>query len=72
VKSAGAGGGSLLDDLVRPRQHRRRDREAVGLGGLEVYYQSNFVGCSDEEVAEVPALDDLLHKHGAAHYYFSL
>ena len=28
--------GASLYDLIRPRQHRRRDREAEGLGGLEV------------------------------------
>src|SRR5262245_51073969 len=27
---------SSLDDLIRPRQHRGRDRQAEGLGGLEV------------------------------------
>jgi len=26
----------LLNHLIRPRQQRRRDREAEGLGGLEV------------------------------------
>src|SRR4029453_7617811 len=33
------GGGTAaasLDDLIRPRQQRPRDREAEGLGGLEV------------------------------------
>src|SRR5439155_27091757 len=26
----------LLDDLVRPQQRRRRDRQAEGFGGLEI------------------------------------
>ena len=29
----------LLDHLIRPRQQRRRDREAEGLGGLEVDHE---------------------------------
>jgi hypothetical protein len=27
---------ALFDDLVRPRQHRLRDRQAEGAGGLQV------------------------------------
>jgi hypothetical protein len=30
---------ALLDDLVRPPEHRRRDRQAERLGGLEVNHQ---------------------------------
>ena len=29
---------ALLDDLIRPPQHRRRDREPQRLGGLEIDY----------------------------------
>src|SRR4029453_282157 len=36
ASSAGSGGAPLFDDLIRPRQQRRRDGEAEGLGGLEV------------------------------------
>jgi hypothetical protein len=32
----------LLDDLIRPQQQRRRDREAEGLGGLEVDDEFEF------------------------------
>src|SRR5262245_40209761 len=37
----------LLDDLVRPRQQRRRDREPEGLGGLEVDDQFKVRGLFD-------------------------
>jgi hypothetical protein len=30
---------ALLDDLVRPPQHRRRNRKAERLGGLEIDHQ---------------------------------
>ena len=33
---------ALFDDPVRPRQHRRRNGEAEGLGGLEVDDQLEF------------------------------
>ena len=43
--------GPLLDHLIRPRQHRRRDREAERLGGLETIWKDRptyrvYVGCS--------------------------
>ena len=37
-----ASGVVLLNDLIRAHQQRRRDREAKGLGGLEVDDQLNF------------------------------
>jgi hypothetical protein len=36
---AGTPAGPLLDDLIRSRQHRGRDREAQGLGGPEVDHE---------------------------------
>jgi hypothetical protein len=37
----------LLDHLIRPLQERRRDRQAEGLGGLEVDEQFEFAGLFD-------------------------
>jgi hypothetical protein len=34
----------LLDHLIRPLQERRRDRQAEGLGGLEVDHRSEGAG----------------------------
>src|SRR6266478_699523 len=39
VASAGGDRCYLLDHLIRPLQERRRDREAEGLGGLEVDHE---------------------------------
>src|SRR5262249_30487343 len=36
---AGRGRGGSLDHFIRPRQHRRRDRQAQGFRSLEVYDQ---------------------------------
>jgi hypothetical protein len=40
----------LLDHLIRPRQQRRRDREAEGLGGLEIDDEFERRGLLDREV----------------------
>ena len=37
---------ALLDDLARLEEHRLRDCQAEGLGGLEVDHQLDLVGCS--------------------------
>src|SRR5262245_66675349 len=37
---------SLLNDLVRPRQQRRWNREAEGLRRLQVDHELKLVGCS--------------------------
>src|ERR1700730_10465866 len=46
----------LLDHLIRPLQERRRDREAEGLGGLEVDHQLELGRLLDGEVAGLRAL----------------
>ena len=43
----GTRGGPSLDHLIRPLQERRRDRQAEGLGGLEVDDELELVGCSN-------------------------
>src|SRR5690242_20723019 len=56
----------LLDHLIRPRQERRRDRQAEGLGGLEVHDQIELCRLLDREVARLAALEDLVHVPGGA------
>src|SRR5580704_14499229 len=48
----------LLDHLIRPLQERRRDREAEGLGGLEVDDELELGGLLDGKVAGFRALED--------------
>jgi len=43
--------GPLLYNLIRPRQQRRRDREAEGLGGLAVDDQPERGGLLDGQIA---------------------
>ena len=42
-----------LYDLIRPRQQRRRDRQAEGLGGLEVDDQLEFRRLLDGKLGEL-------------------
>src|SRR5215468_4820530 len=56
----------LLDDLVRPRQHRRRDREAERLGGLEVDHQLELRRLLDRKVSGLGTLEDLVDVEGGA------
>jgi hypothetical protein len=51
---------SLFDDLIRPRQQRRRDGEAEGLGGLEVNHQLECRRLLDGEVSWLGALEDFV------------
>src|SRR5229473_6105404 len=53
-----------LDDLICPPQHRRRDRQAEGLGGLEVDHQLELCRLLDGQVARVRALQDLVDENG--------
>src|SRR5262249_54103981 len=50
----------LLDDLIRPRQYRGRDREAKRLGGLEVYGQMEAVHPLDRQISRVSPQQDAL------------
>src|SRR5262249_5992621 len=54
--------GWLFDDLIRPQQQRRWDREAKGLGGLEVDDQFELRRLLDGEVGRLGALEDLVHE----------
>src|SRR5262249_33101054 len=56
ARSAGSGGGPSFDDLVRPPQRRRRDRQAKGLGGLE----------GEQELGRRRLLDRNLARAGSA------
>src|SRR5262245_57153144 len=59
--------GSLSASLyyfIRPREHRRRDREAEGLGGREVDDELELGGPLDGQVGRFGALEDLVRKGG--------
>src|SRR4030095_11229701 len=58
--------GSLLRALIRPRQERRRDRQAQGLGGLEVDAQFELRGLLNGQVAGLGALENPVHVGGGA------
>src|SRR5262245_28038851 len=51
--------GRLLYDLVRPQQHRLGDRQAQGLGGLEVDDQLELRRLLDRQVGGLRAIEDL-------------
>src|SRR5712692_1984197 len=57
---------ALLDHLVRPPQQRLRDREAEGLGGLQVDHKFELRGLLDREIAGLGALEDLVDKASGA------
>ena len=59
-------GGPLLDHLIRPLQERRRDREAEGLGGLEVDDQLELCGLLDGQVGRFGAVEDSVHIGGGS------
>jgi hypothetical protein len=44
---------SSFDDLIRPRQHRRGDREPEHLGGLEVDHEIELRGLLHRQVVHV-------------------
>src|SRR5262249_17782123 len=56
----------LLNDLVRPRQHRGRDREAEGLRRLEVDDELELGGLLDGEVGRLGALEESVDVAGRA------
>src|SRR5258705_13976188 len=49
-----------LDYLVRPPQHRLRDRQAEGLGGLEVDHQLELGGPLDRKASRLRPLEDAI------------
>src|SRR5262245_51442455 len=55
-----AGAGRSFDHLIRPRQQRRRDREAEGLGGLDVDDELELGGLLDWEIGGSRAPEDLI------------
>src|SRR5215470_10842243 len=60
----GTCGGQSLDDLVRPPQQRRRDRQAEALRDLEIDGQVELRGVLDGEVGWLGALEDLVNNAG--------
>ena len=49
TRGSASGIAPSLDHLIRPQQQRRRDRQAEGLGGLEVDDQLELRGLLDRE-----------------------
>src|SRR4030095_4996282 len=60
---------SLLDHLIRPRQQRRRDRQAERLGGLEVDDQLELGGLLDRKVSRLRPLENAIDiaRHAPVH-----
>jgi hypothetical protein len=54
----------LLDHLIRPLQERRRDRQAEGLGGLEVDDEVEPVKLFDGKIPGVDAQENLVDLPG--------
>jgi hypothetical protein len=48
----------LLDHLIGPRQQRRRDREAKGLGGLEVDDELESRGLLHRQISRPGAFEN--------------
>src|SRR5712692_9313803 len=57
---------SLLDHLIGPLQERRRDREAEGLGGLEVDHELELGGLLHGKVGRLGTLRNLVDVDGGA------
>src|SRR5260370_1709232 len=51
----------LLNHLIRPLQERRRERQAEGLGGLEIDDEFELGRLLDGKVAGLGTLDDSIH-----------
>src|SRR5258707_15544723 len=59
-------GGPSLDHLIRPLQERRWNRQAEGLGGLEVDDQLELRRLLDGQVAGFCTLENPVHVHSSA------
>src|SRR5713101_6927850 len=57
---------SWMNHLIRPPQHRRRDRQAEGLGRLEVDDQLELRRLLDGQVGGLAAFQNLVHVSGGA------
>ena len=51
----------LLDHFICPRQHRRRDRQAEGFGGLQIDHEFELRRLLHRQVGRLGALQDLVH-----------
>src|SRR5437879_9730897 len=54
-------GSSLLNNLIRPQQQRRRDRQAKRLGRLEIDHQLVLRRLLDWKIGRLGALQDLIN-----------
>src|SRR3989442_437360 len=50
----------LLNDLIRPHQERLRNRQAEGLGGLEVDDQIELRGLFDRKIGGLGTFEDFV------------
>src|SRR5438128_4903141 len=50
----------LLDHLIRPQQQRRRQRQAEGLGGLEVDAEPKLGGLLHRQIGRHRSLENLV------------
>src|SRR6266542_1690126 len=57
---------ALLDYLIRPPQHGLRDRQAEGLGGLEVDDQFELRRLGDGQISGLGAIENLIDVGGGA------
>src|SRR6185436_18650408 len=64
--SGGMRGGPSFDYLIRPREQRGRNRQAEGLGGLEVDDELELGWLFDRQVGRLRALEDLIDEGGCA------
>src|SRR5260370_38417332 len=53
--------GLSLNHMIRPLQERRRDRQAEGVGGLEIDHQVKSGGPIDWQINRSCPLEDLIH-----------
>ena len=55
-----------LNDLVRPPEHRWRDRQVERLGGFQVDHQLELRWLLDRQIGRLGALEDLIDVGGRA------
>ena len=53
-----------MDHLIRPREHRRWDRQAEGLRGLQIDDELELRRLLDGQIGRFRALEDLVDKVG--------
>ncbi len=62
---------SRFNDLIRPQEHRRRDRDPERLSGPEIDHQFELGRLLDGQVGGLGAPEDFVHEAGDALLYFT-